>query len=78
MAETAANESAGQMRDLFLKKMDAEIAKLVAEIGRNTAETSRINKETGAWPWFPILVALIGNAGLTGIVVAIVVAVLRR
>jgi L-cystine uptake protein TcyP (sodium:dicarboxylate symporter family) len=53
------------------RKMDAEIAKLVAE-------TSRINNENRAWPWVPLMIAAIGNAGVTGVVAAAVLAALHR
>lgn len=84
MSETAADDVAGLPGDLHAKmeavigQLIAETSRLNAETGRISAETSRINRETRAWPWFPIVVALVGNAGLTGIVVAIIVAALRR
>jgi hypothetical protein len=69
MPEAAENEVSS--RSELHAKMEAEIAKLFAE-------TVRINEENQAWPWFPIFIALIGNAGLTGIAVAIVIAAMRH
>jgi hypothetical protein len=65
MTEIYAGEDARSAADMH-RKMDAEIA-----------ETIRINAQSRVWPWFPLLIAVIGNAGLTGIVVAVVVALTR-
>ncbi len=69
MTELYADEEARSAADLH-RKMDAEIAKLIAE-------TSWINNENRAWPWFPLPTATIGNAGLIGAAVAIVIAFRR-
>jgi len=69
MTDITAEEAASAAADLH-RKMDAEIAKLIAE-------TSRINNENRAWPWFPLLTATIGNAGLIGAAVALVIAFRR-
>jgi hypothetical protein len=59
MSEMAADNGAARS-DLHLK-MEAEIAKLIAE-------TSRINKESSAFPWLPVVIAVVGNAGLAGLI----------
>jgi hypothetical protein len=56
----AVADDAGARSDLHLK-MEAEIAKLIAE-------TSRINEESRAFPWLPIVIAVLGNAGLAGLI----------
>jgi hypothetical protein len=59
MSETVADDAVSRS-DLHLK-MEAEIAKLVAE-------TSRINSENRAFHWLPIVIAVLGNAGLAGLI----------
>jgi hypothetical protein len=59
MSDTTADDLTAKS-DLHLK-MEAEIAKLIAE-------TSRINEESRAFPWLPIAIAVLGNAGLAGLI----------
>ncbi len=66
MTDLFDEEDARSAADLH-RRMDAEIAELIAE-------TSRINNGNRAWPWFPLLTATIGNAGLIGAAVALVIA----
>ena len=58
MSAMSATVTVNARSDLHLK-MEAEIAKLIAE-------TSRINKESRAFPWLAVGIAVVANAGLAG------------
>jgi hypothetical protein len=80
MSETTADEPI--TREMLHKRMDVEIAKLIGETSKLNAETSklvaetgRINREAVAYPWLPIIAAIVGNAGLSGIIAAVVASV---
>jgi hypothetical protein len=55
-------------------KLHAETSKLLSEGQKIQAETSRINREAIAYPWLPFIAAIVGNAGVSGVIAGAVAA----